>query len=320
MSTGRRFLIPDSGFAQDRELDHGDLPAILAEGRLDPGGATYEDVEHDYLETAPLETGRVHHPPYEWDYTPEQLSNVMQWTETRIQYLDALHDDNTRKFLETYAAYRNREVSRLQLTPGGGNAAYRRERSEMERPVTAAPGAQVPQASPLRTEEAGMAPREVLSELSDLRYGERMRSARISGWIERPEIMGRQGLSAEVYGHVESAYVDVKARLEQFANVPNHNVFVDTSVTEVRNLFARIAATMATITDFFLSPTTTLDRNKQRLTTMLSGYYQQLNHWEYDTQTHTFTHRKTPDINYEHENELALPSVRRSHIYGRYRL
>jgi len=148
------------------------------------------------------------------------------------------------------------------------------------------------------------------------RMAERERLARISGWLERPEILGVQGLSAEFYGHVESAYVDLKQRLPQFVDVPDMNVLAGTDTVEVRNLFARLAAYMAAVTDFFHAPVTSLDRNKQRLDLMIREIYSRLNRWSYDASRGDFVRRNDIDMAREFEAGMALPPLTLSNLYG----
>lgn len=356
----RRYRIPppeadDEGFALDEEIPRiladaeGDPgPPPLAAGRIDPGRATYDEVRDEYFAADPARVRDRHRPPWEWTATDREMDAVMRWTDERMSIQERLSRDNARKFLETYAAHRNKEVSRLQ-TNVGGRGAFRREEEnnlrwmqtagELERATTGATPPQVgggPSPAP-RGADAGPPsllggprpiprPGESLTQAHErarrqaeeergareatrttARMAERERLARIPGWLERPEVVGVQGLSAEVYGHVEAAYVDLKMTLPQFSEVPDPNSFVDTSQVEVRNLFARLAATKAAITDFFVSATTALDANKRRLDAVVAQLTGLLNRWAYDARAREFVRRSPEELRAAFEDSLMLP-------------
>ena len=144
------------------------------------------------------------------------------------------------------------------------------------------------------------------------RMAERERLTNVATWMEQPELLGLQGLRSEVYGHCESAYVDLKMRLRGYENVPDFNTFVNTDVVEVRNLFARLAATMAIITDFFTAPVTALDKNKIRLDGLIRSYYQQLEEWKYDNLARVFVKQSKADVRENYERSLALAAPRQT--------
>jgi hypothetical protein len=121
------------------------------------------------------------------------------------------------------------------------------------------------------------------------RVAERARLARISGWLERPEITGEEGLSAEVWGNVEYAFTALKQRLpRQFGRVPRAEVLANSECDDVRGLFARIAATSAKITTAQVGPVTTLDRTWARLRQELAELHHMIRRWSYDPATGSF--------------------------------
>jgi hypothetical protein len=364
---------PDAGFARDVELDEPDLPDVLraaaarapapaatAEGRLQPGRVTFDEVRNEYLAMDPDDIEERHRPPYEWTATSAEMERVVNWTDGRIAAQNRVRLDNTYKFLTTYAALRNKELARLQAPTAARRGAFRDEQETqfrwlqlgpevLERADTGAtvPGLGGPSPRPPESPPGPGAPPSLrvippppplppqppprhrrsfsvgggeedyerpVNELTEegrrqqARMDQRQRLARISGWLERPEIMGIQGLSAEVYGHVETAFVDLTSAFPQYAEVEDHDVLAGTDVVAVRNYFARLAAISSMISDFYNSPVTSLDKNKARLEADRSFVYRALNMWRYDKSRGAFVKRSADEVREEADSRLALPS------------
>lgn len=342
----------------DRELEGDpDLPRILrprpaegafgaegAEGRIEPGRVTYDEIRSEYLGMTPEEIEQRHRPPYEWTATPQEMERVVDWVDGRIAAQGAVKQDNIRKFLETYAAHRNIELNKLQAPTAARRGAFQREEETqfrwmqlgpdvLERAETGAaepplggpsprpstspprpglPGQVLPPPPPppslLDRPGGGVRPPPMTGQQQS-RMNDRQRLARIPGWLERPEIVGVQGLSAEVYGHLESAHVDLKSNMPHYADVDDFNVLAGTDEIVVRNLFARLAATKAAVTDFYTSPVTTLDKNRDRLYADMAWLYNQLNKWRYVKTSDAFERRTDEELREEAESSLALPAA-----------
>lgn len=325
--------------ASAREAEAAPAPA---EGRLDPGRMTYDQTREFYHARTPDEIEAEDRPPYEWTARSEEMRRAREWEDRRTDALALVASDNHRKFLEVYSAHRNREVTSLQRATAARRGAFREEEERnfrwqqqgtdvLERATTGAtepprgdPSPYIAPAPdrPLLDRPIGRPPPPLpppsergedvrtLSPARQARLDERTRSARIFGWFERPEITGLQGLSAEVYGHVEAAFEDLKEILPQYEEVEDMNDLVGTDVVAVRNAFARMAATMATITDFFNAPVTALDRNYSRLSGMIGKYVVSLNRWRPDGES--FSKRDADEMRADAENKMMLPAAYRS--------
>lgn len=355
--SGGRFAIPDGddndddGFALDGELD-GELPRILREptrglaagGRIEPGRVTYDDVRQEHLATDPRDVRDRHRPPGEWTATDQEIETVVDWTNARISAQERVRQDNSRKFLEVYAAERGKEVSRLQTGTASRPGAFRREEESSLRWMQSGPqvlergesapslgggpspvprGVEIPdilgpvRAAPLPGESqeqardrVEMLRRQAAQERENERMAERMRLTRISGWLERPEILGVQGLSSEVYGFVEKAYVYLKDNMPQFASLENMDVIPNSDEISVRNLFAQLAANYANHKDFLVSPITALDRTGDRLLIERGEILRRLNEWGYDATRGEFWRRDPDEMRREVEGGMALPPLR----------
>ena len=359
----------EGGFIPDKEM-----PRILqrneenpkAQGRIDVGIAEYTDTLQRYSQRIPQQILDEDRPPFAWTATPDEIAIIQKWINTRHFDLERVRNDNTRKFLEVFAAHLKQQVNSLKLGTFIQKGGAQREMNEalrwiqagkdvLERPpiqpglqpgqtpaVTPPPSAP---STPPRTavlqrpsligavqiqqavtgEEVGLTVEEIRRVLTEegprgllqqtpkglSHMNERLRLAAIAEWMDRPDLIGLQGLRSEVYGHCEAAYVNLKMRMKQYRNVPDMNIFIDSDITEVRNLFARFAATMALITDFFAAPVTALDRNKLRLDQLLLQYAQMLNQWEYHEREQTFRRKSEEDMETEYNSLMKLPPVRR---------
>lgn len=363
--TERRFVIPpDRGFVLDTELDpeeeEEEIPNILreasvapAEGRIEPGHVVFDAVRSRHLEMGPGEVRDRNRPPFEWSATDREMSDMLNWTNERISAQDRLRQDNTRKFLETYAFERSKELSRLQTQTAARSNAFRREeesnfrwassgpqvleRGETAQPVVGGPSPRredvlpptllgPPRVAPFPGESVADArererlqqqleERERETTRTHGRMAERERLARISGWLERPEILGVQGLSSEVYGSVESAYVYIKNNMPQFAELEDMNVIPASDEVSVRNLFARLSANMAGHADFLNLPVTALDRTGDRFRAKIIEILAQLNWWKYDRRMGgEFVKRSQDEMREESERSMALPPLHLSHL------
>ena len=352
----------DNGFIMDRELDSSSNSSSrssntrqaiqgsnssLAQGRIDPGHVTYDDVRQEYLRMDPSDIRDRHRPPGEWSATNREMTTVINWTNDRISAQDRMREDNTLKFIETYAAERSKERDRLQKGTASRPGAFRREEESnfrrtqdgsqiLERPsgiaediggepspptfgqpsVPSVLGGGGGPPRPGETQESADQRARQEEQLEEIERGqtyqrarmnERERLTRISGWLERPEIIGIQGYSSELYGSVESAFVHLKENFPQFADLDDINTIPSTNEIVVRNLFARLAANMAGHSDFLNLPVTSLDRTGDRFRHKINEILKGLDHWGYNHKTKSFERRSYETMQRSYDSKLALP-------------
>jgi len=152
------------------------------------------------------------------------------------------------------------------------------------------------------------------------RMGDRARVARISDWLEVPEIVGSEGLSPEVWGSVQETLTDLKIRLpKNYGDVPNGDAFVNTSNDDVRCLFAQAAATHSLMHKFY-GPVTSLDKNYGRLNRDLAYVYRGLKRWRYDSSAASFRPALDDDQRYREPDgmELSRPDPAPSTVNARW--
>src|SRR3990172_617976 len=108
----------EGGFIPDKEM-----PRILqrneegpkAQGRIDVGIAEYTDTLQRYSQSTTQQILDEDRPPFAWNATPEEVAIIQKWINTRHLDLERVRNDNTRKFLEVFAAHLKQQVNSLKL-------------------------------------------------------------------------------------------------------------------------------------------------------------------------------------------------------------
>ena len=134
-----------------------------------------------------------------------------------------------------------------------------------------------------------LASRDEQERLNEMHAENSERLYAISGWMDRPQVIGIQDVSPDALGHVAAAFARLKASTSLFATIPDYNSVINTAVDSVRTLFAKLSAFESAETAFFFPTRNTYDKNELRIRKHQRALVDAIGRYRWDPYTGDFS-------------------------------